>query len=159
MNEDFARPLGPAIPKPPPAAPKSVEIKPGIWQAPDGKLETRDPTPPPVLKIEPLPPTSDEMLKAVADAYRQMQDVCGLSGAALVGYRPTWIGVDLAAPKAPLPVPPSTPGFKIGDRVKYNAENIAAMGGCERIIKRIQGDELYFAHPYGWDYADRMIPA
>jgi hypothetical protein len=40
MNEDFARPLGPAIPKPAPAAPKAVEIKPGIWQAPDGKLRT-----------------------------------------------------------------------------------------------------------------------
>jgi hypothetical protein len=39
MNDDF-RPLGPAIPKPAPAAPKSVEIKPGIWQAPDGKLRT-----------------------------------------------------------------------------------------------------------------------
>jgi hypothetical protein len=33
-------PLGKAIPKPAPAAPKSVEIKPGIWQAPDGKLRT-----------------------------------------------------------------------------------------------------------------------
>jgi hypothetical protein len=44
MNEDFARPLGPAIPKPAPAAPQPVQIKPGIWQAPDGKLETRMPT-------------------------------------------------------------------------------------------------------------------
>jgi len=34
------QPLGPAIPKPAPAAPQSREIKPGIWQAPDGKLRT-----------------------------------------------------------------------------------------------------------------------
>ncbi len=40
MNEDFARPLGPAIPKPAPAAPQPVQIKPGIWQAPDGRLRT-----------------------------------------------------------------------------------------------------------------------
>jgi hypothetical protein len=39
MNNDF-RPLGKAIPKPAPAAPQSREIKPGIWQAPDGKLRT-----------------------------------------------------------------------------------------------------------------------
>jgi hypothetical protein len=34
------QPLGPAIPKPAPAAPQPVQIKPGIWQAPDGKLRT-----------------------------------------------------------------------------------------------------------------------
>jgi hypothetical protein len=87
MNEDFARPLGPAIPKPAPAAPRHVQIKPGIWQAPDGKLETRDPTPFPVLKIAQLPPTAGEMLKAVADAYRQRQEMCGITGAALVGFK------------------------------------------------------------------------
>jgi hypothetical protein len=117
LKTERFQPLGPAIPKPAPAAPQSREIKPGIWQAPDGKLRTDFATG-----------------QSVAPAQK-------------------------AAPVAPLPVPPSTPGFKVGDRVKYNAENIAAMGDCERVIKRIQGDELYFAHPYGWDYADRMIPA
>jgi hypothetical protein len=40
MHTEPFQPLGPAIPKPAPAAPQSREIKPGIWQAPDGKLFT-----------------------------------------------------------------------------------------------------------------------
>lgn len=40
LKTEPLQPLGPAIPKPAPAAPQSREIKPGIWQAPDGKLRT-----------------------------------------------------------------------------------------------------------------------
>jgi hypothetical protein len=66
MNDDF-QPLGPAIPKPAPAAPKSVEIKPGIWQAPDGKLRTDFATGQSVAPaqkaapVAPLPPLPNAM--------------------------------------------------------------------------------------------------
>lgn len=40
LHAESFQPLGKAIPKPAPAAPQSREIKPGIWQAPDGKLRT-----------------------------------------------------------------------------------------------------------------------
>jgi hypothetical protein len=95
MNEDFARPLGPAIPKPPPAAPKSVEIKPGIWQAPDGKLETRDPTP---MVITPIPAPSSNLAEVCAEAVRQLEAVCGT---ALIGFKPA---------ETPLPVVPNAVG-------------------------------------------------
>lgn len=37
------QPLGPAKPRAEKPAPEAVQIKPGIWQLPDGRLETRDP--------------------------------------------------------------------------------------------------------------------
>jgi hypothetical protein len=43
LHSEPFQPLGPAIPKPAPAAPKSVEIRPGIWRNPDGKLSTTIP--------------------------------------------------------------------------------------------------------------------
>lgn len=61
LHTEPFQPLGPAIPKPAPAAPKSVEIKPGIWQAPDGKLETRD-------KVTPLP-TIPAVPNALGDGW------------------------------------------------------------------------------------------
>lgn len=41
-TEQF-QPLGKPIPRPAAPAPEPVQIKPGIWQLPDGRLETRDP--------------------------------------------------------------------------------------------------------------------
>lgn len=42
LKTESFQPLGPAKPRPQkPAA--DVQIKPGIWQLPDGRLETRDP--------------------------------------------------------------------------------------------------------------------
>src|SRR6185295_5766151 len=43
MNNDFA-PLGKPLPRPAAPAPEPVQIKPGIWKNPDGRLETRNPT-------------------------------------------------------------------------------------------------------------------
>jgi hypothetical protein len=88
-------PLGKAIPKPAPAAPKAVEIKPGIWQAPDGKLETRDPTP---MVITPIPAPSSNLAEVCAEAVRQLEAVCGT---ALIGFKPA---------ETPLPVVPNALG-------------------------------------------------
>jgi hypothetical protein len=96
-------PLGKAIPKPAPAAPQAREIKPGIWQAPDGKLETRDPTP---MVITPIPAPSSNLAEVCAEAIRQLEAVCGT---ALIGFKPA---------ETPLPVVPnSLCGPEVGDRV------------------------------------------
>jgi hypothetical protein len=88
-------PLGKAIPKPAPAAPQAREIKPGIWQAPDGKLETRDPTP---MVITPIPAPSSNLAEVCAEAVRQLEAVCGT---ALIGFKPA---------ATPLPVVPNSLG-------------------------------------------------
>jgi hypothetical protein len=48
--------LGPKVEKPKPA-PKDVEVAPGIWRSPDGKLRTGIPPPPakPASILPPLP--------------------------------------------------------------------------------------------------------
>jgi hypothetical protein len=95
LHTEPFQPLGPAIPKPAPAAPKAVEIKPGIWQAPDGKLETRDPTP---MVITPIPAPSSNLAEVCAEAVRQLEAVCGT---ALIGFKPA---------ETPLPVVPNALG-------------------------------------------------
>jgi hypothetical protein len=72
-----------------------VQIKPGIWQAPDGKLETRDPTP---MVITPIPAPSSNLAEVCAEAVRQLEAVCGT---ALIGFKPA---------EAPLPVVPNALG-------------------------------------------------
>lgn len=48
--------LGPKVEKPKPA-PKDVEVAPGIWRDPDGKMRTEIPPPPlPVPLVIDLPP-------------------------------------------------------------------------------------------------------
>src|SRR6185369_12124273 len=43
LKAEQFRPLGKPIPRPAAPAPEPVQIKPGIWKNPDGKLETRNP--------------------------------------------------------------------------------------------------------------------
>lgn len=43
LKAEQFKPLGKPIPRPAAPAPEPVQIKPGIWQNPDGRLETRNP--------------------------------------------------------------------------------------------------------------------
>lgn len=43
LKAEQFQPLGKPIPRPAAPAPEPVQIKPGIWKNPDGKLETRNP--------------------------------------------------------------------------------------------------------------------
>jgi len=43
LHSEAFQPLGKPIPRPAAPAPEPVQIKPGIWKNPDGRLETRNP--------------------------------------------------------------------------------------------------------------------